>query len=69
LHVAFEVGFSTCGFCEYGAADVTGYSVGGVAEDKLLVATFGAFNPQESAVRFGDKFIPFRHYFFLLYYG
>jgi len=59
LHVPFEVGFSACGFRQDGAADIAGDSVGGVAEDELFVAAFGAFNPQERAVWFGDEFIPF----------
>jgi hypothetical protein len=66
LHVAFDSGFSACGFSEDNAADVAGDLVHGVAEDELLVAAFGAFYADKAAAWFGNEFVPFRHVFLSL---
>jgi len=47
-------------FSAYVASDFIDY----VAEELLFVAAFLAFNPQEEASGFWDKFVPIRHVLF-----
>ena len=66
MNVALKDGSSARGFCQDCTADVAGYFVDCVAEDQLLVATFGAFNAYKRAARLGNKFVPFTHLLSLL---